>query len=77
MRRVVITGLGTINPLGNDISTSWENAKKGKNGIDTITRYDASQDDVTLAGEVKDFDFEEYFGRSFCSICDGINQRSD
>lgn len=63
MRRVVITGLGTINPLGNDISTSWENAKKGKNGIDTITRYDASQDDVTLAGEVKDFDFEEYFGK--------------
>lgn len=63
MRRVVITGLGTINPLGNDVLTSWGNVKKGKNGIDTITRYDASQDDVTLAGEVKDFDFEGYFGR--------------
>lgn len=62
-RRVVITGLGAITPIGNDVKTVWENAKNGVNGIDTITRYDASDAPVKLAGEVKDFDFVEYFGR--------------
>lgn len=62
-RRVVITGLGTITPLGNDVSTSWKNAKAGVNGIDYISRYDASEDPVKFAGEIKDFDFEEYYGK--------------
>ncbi|MBN2541081.1 MAG: beta-ketoacyl-ACP synthase II [Bacilli bacterium] len=62
-RRVVVTGIGTINPIGNDAPTSWKNAKNGVNGIALITRYDASQDDVKVAGEIKGFDFEEYFGK--------------
>ena len=62
-RRVVITGIGTINPLGNDLKTTWENVKKGVNGIDFIKNYDASNDPVKVAGEVKNFDFEQYFGR--------------
>ncbi|HOO43615.1 MAG TPA: beta-ketoacyl-ACP synthase II [Bacillota bacterium] len=61
-RRVVVTGIGTINPIGNDAKTTWENAKKGVNGIDFISRFDASEDDVKVAGEVKGFDFESYLG---------------
>lgn len=62
-RRVVITGLGAITPIGNDVKTSWNNAKAGVNGIDLITRYDASEDPVNFAGEIKDFNFEEKFGK--------------
>ncbi len=62
-RRVVVTGIGAISPIGNDAKTMWNNAKKGINGIDFITRYDASQDDVKVAAEIKGFDFEAYFGR--------------
>ncbi len=61
-RRVVITGIGAITPIGNDAQTMWQNAKDGINGIDVITHYDASNDDVTLAGEIKGFDFQEKFG---------------
>jgi len=61
-RRVVITGIGAITPIGNDAQTTWQNAKDGINGIDVITHYDASNDDVTLAGEIKGFDFQEKFG---------------
>ncbi len=63
LRRVVITGIGTINPVGNDAKTTWDNIKNGVSGIDYITRYDASNDDVTIAAEVKNFDFEKYFDR--------------
>ena len=42
MRRVVVTGLGMVCPIGNDVKTSWENALAGKNGIGPITRFDAS-----------------------------------
>ncbi len=62
-RRVVITGIGAITPIGNDAKTTWENAKNGVNGISEITHYDASQDDVKLAGEIKGYDFEARFGR--------------
>jgi len=60
--RVVVTGIGAITPIGNDAKTTWENAKNGVNGIDTITHYDAAGDDVTLAAEIKGFDFKEKFG---------------
>ena len=62
-RRVVITGIGAITPIGNDALTSWENAKKGVNGIDFIKGYDPSEFDVQIAGEIKGFDFEAYFGK--------------
>lgn len=62
-RRVVITGLGAISPIGNDVPTNWENAKKGVNGIDTIKGFDITDFDVKLAGEIKDFDFVEFFGK--------------
>ena len=62
-RRVVVTGIGAITPIGNDAKTSWKNAKNGLNGIDFIKSYDPSDYEVQIAGEIKDFDFEEYFGK--------------
>lgn len=60
MKRVVITGIGTISPLGNDTLTTWEAMKKGVNGIDQITLFDSSRSKVKLAGEVKNFDPSMY-----------------
>lgn len=55
-RRVVITGLGTINPTGNSVSESWNNVKMSKTGIGKITAFDTTGYKVTVAAEVKDFD---------------------
>ena len=63
MRRVVVTGLGTINPLGNDWQTTWNHAKAGQNGLDFITRFESETVGMNIAGEIKDFDFSEYLGR--------------
>ena len=62
-RRVVVTGLGTINPLGNDVATTWQKISQGQSGIDTITAFDASEYKTTFAGEVKGFDPQNYFDR--------------
>lgn len=62
-RRVVITGLGAITPLGNNVEDTWNAAKKGVNGIDFIKGYDTDLTEVKIAGEIKDFDFVEFFGK--------------
>ena len=62
-RRVVVTGLGTINPLGNNVKDTWENLVNGVSGIDSITSFDTSNLPVTFAGEVKNFDANEYMGK--------------
>ena len=62
-KRVVITGIGTINPLGNNLASTWNAAKKGSNGIAQVQRFDSSEWDVNIAGEVKNFNLEEYFGK--------------
>ncbi|MFW5889056.1 MAG: beta-ketoacyl-ACP synthase II [Bacillota bacterium] len=62
-RRVVVTGIGAITPIGNDANSLWNNAKAGINGIAPITHYDASEDDVGLAAEIKDLDLSKYFDR--------------
>ena len=59
-KRVVVTGLGAITPLGNDVKTTWENMKKGVNGIDRVTKFDASEYKCSLAGEVRGFDAALY-----------------
>lgn len=59
-RRVVITGLGIVSPVGNDIATAWDNIVNGRSGIDRITRFDASGLNCHIAGEVKGFDIGEY-----------------
>ena len=60
MRKVYITGLGCITPLGNDIDTLWANLLKGVCGIGTITRMDPADLPVKIAAEVKDFRPEDY-----------------
>lgn len=56
MERVVITGMGAVTPIGNDVPTFWEGLKTGKNGIGPITHFDASGFKAKLAAEVRDFD---------------------
>lgn len=59
-RRVVVTGLGLVSPIGNDVSSAWGNLVAGKSGIGPITRFDAAALSVRIAGEVKDFDVTTY-----------------
>jgi 3-oxoacyl-[acyl-carrier-protein] synthase II len=59
-RRVVITGLGLITPLGNQVQDSWDNLVAGRTGIQTITKFDASTFACQFAGEVKGFKIEDY-----------------
>jgi len=61
LRRVVITGMGMISPVGQIVSQAWDNIKKGKGGIAKITRFDASGYYSRIAGEVKDYDPLRYF----------------
>ncbi|MCQ2610351.1 MAG: beta-ketoacyl-ACP synthase II [Treponema sp.] len=60
MRRVVVTGLGCVSPLGNTVEETWNGIKEGKCGIDKITLFDATDYKVQIAGEVKGFDLEQY-----------------
>ena len=59
-RRVVVTGLGLVSPVGNSVPEAWENIIAGKSGIAPITRFDASALSVRIAGEVKGFDVTTY-----------------
>ena len=62
-RRVVVTGLGLVTSVGRTVNESWESIKVGKSGIGKITRYDASNDLVQIAAEVKDWDPTEYVSK--------------
>ncbi|HYL88606.1 MAG TPA: beta-ketoacyl-ACP synthase II [Burkholderiales bacterium] len=59
-RRVVVTGLGIVCPIGNSVAEAWDNALAGKSGITRITRFDASRLSSQIAGEVKNFDLSPY-----------------
>ena len=60
MERVVITGMGAVTPIGNDVPTFWQSLKEGKCGIGPITHVDVTDYKVKLAAEVKDFDVTQY-----------------
>ncbi|ADU96583.1 3-oxoacyl-(acyl-carrier-protein) synthase 2 [Thermovibrio ammonificans HB-1] len=62
-RRVVITGLGVVSPVGSNLETFWENITAGKSGIGKITKFDASNYPVQIAAEVKDFNPADYFDK--------------
>ena len=64
MRRVVVTGMGCVTPVGNDVPTFWESLKQGKCGIGPITHFDTTDYKVKVAGEVKDFDPLQYMEKS-------------
>ena len=63
MARVVVTGMGAITPLGNDVETFWQNVVAGRSGVGPITLFDASALKTRIAAEVKGFDPEAWFGR--------------
>lgn len=63
MRRVVVTGLGVVSPIGNDVASVWESVKQGKCGIDKITAFDTENFKIKLAGEVKDFEPEQFIDK--------------
>lgn len=60
MKRVVVTGMGVVSPLGNDVASFWENIKAGKCGIGPITKFDTADFKVKVAAEVRDFDPRTY-----------------
>ncbi|MEC8941569.1 MAG: beta-ketoacyl synthase N-terminal-like domain-containing protein, partial [Verrucomicrobiota bacterium] len=60
-RRVVVTGIGAISPLGNDLITTWEGLKEGRSGIGKIEQCDASDYPCQIAGEVKEFDPKPFY----------------
>ena len=62
-RRVVITGLGIVSPVGNNVTEAWANILAGKSGITRISRFDASRLTCQIAGEVRDFDMTGYLER--------------
>jgi 3-oxoacyl-[acyl-carrier-protein] synthase II len=63
LKRVVVTGLGIVSPLGKSVPESWEKLKQGKNGIARITHFDTTDFTVQIAGEVKDYDPLQYFDK--------------
>jgi 3-oxoacyl-[acyl-carrier-protein] synthase II len=73
-RRVVITGLGTVSPVGNTVEETWQNLKAGKSGIVPITRFDTSDLATKFAGEVKNFDAEALFGKKEARRVDRYTQ---
>ena len=64
MKRVAVTGLGVISPVGNDVPTFWNALCSGTCGIGPITKFDATDYPVKLAAEVRDFDPKQYMGRA-------------
>lgn len=74
MRRVVITGLGAVSPIGNDVNTVWNSIEQGVCGIAPITHFDTSDYKVKLAGEVKDLDMEAYFSKRDLKFNDRFTQ---
>ena len=73
-RRVVVTGLGAITPIGNNVKDYWEGLKTGKCGIDTITAFDVTDFKVKLAAEVKNYNSEEYLDKRSARRLDRFTQ---
>ncbi len=74
MRRVVVTGMGAVTPIGNNVESFWDGIKSGKCGIDTVTHFDASGFKTQIAGEVKDFDPTEYIEKKEARKMDRYTQ---
>ncbi|AQM59443.1 beta-ketoacyl-ACP synthase II [Clostridium baratii] len=73
-RRVVITGMGALTPIGNSVKEFWNNAKEGKNGIDYVTLVDKDEVSVKVVGEVKNFDAAEAVGKKESKRLDRFSQ---
>jgi len=73
-RRVVVTGMGAITPVGNDVATTWQSLIEGKSGTAPITKFDASKFPVRFAAEVKDFNALDYMERKEAKRADQYTQ---
>lgn len=73
-RRVVVTGMGILCPIGNTVTSAWQNLASGKCGIQTIQRFDPSGLSVRIAGEVHDFDAKALFGNKEARRMDRVTQ---
>jgi 3-oxoacyl-[acyl-carrier-protein] synthase II len=62
-RRVVVTGMGIISPVGNSLDLAWNNITEGVSGIEQITHFDTSDHSVTIAGEIRNFDVDQYLSK--------------
>ena len=71
-RRVVVTGIGIVSPVGNDTDTAWKNILDGKSGITRIEKFDASLFSVRIAGEIRDFDVTQYLTPKEARKMDGF-----
>ncbi len=69
-RRIVLTGLGCVTPIGNDVQSAWDAAKNGRSGIDTLAAFDPSAFTARIAGEVRDLDLEPYLSAKEVRISD-------
>lgn len=76
MRRVVITGMGTVNPLGKNVEEFWENIKANKNGLSFVDQFDAPDFPVKIVGAVKDFDPSAYIDKKDAKRMDRFTQFS-
>ncbi len=74
MERVVITGMGVISPIGNDVKTFWDNISAGKSGISMIETFDTTKFKTKIAGAVNNFDSESIFGRKEARRMDRYTQ---
>lgn len=74
MRRVVITGMGAVTPIGNNVEAFWQGIKAGKCGVDKVTHFDASEFKTQIAGEVKDFDPTEFIEKKEARKMDRYTQ---
>ena len=63
MRKVVVTGLGAVTPLGNNVEETWEGIKAGKSGIGLITKFDTTEYACKIAGEVKNFEPTDFMDK--------------
>lgn len=73
-RRVVVTGMGVISPIGNSVDDFWKSLKEGKSGISKIESFDASEYPTQIAGEVKNFDYKEFLSRKEAKRMDRFTQ---
>lgn len=74
MKRVVVTGVGAVTPIGNDVKTFWQNIKDGVNGIDYVKSFDASMMKTQIAGEIKDLDITEHIDKKDARKMDRFTQ---
>ncbi len=74
MKRVVVTGVGAVTPIGNDAKTFWQNIKAGVNGVDYVTAFDTTDYKTKIAGEIKDLDVTEFIDKKEARKMDRFTQ---